>query len=63
MRFPWPFVDPRHALHLKLAVGIKEVILELYRDNGKEDGDYYLGFRKAKGTVSAPSLERRADSV
>ena len=29
----------------KLGVPFKGVILGLYRDNGKEHGNYYLGFR------------------
>ena len=29
----------------KLVVPLKGVILGLYRDNGKENGNYYLGFR------------------
>ena len=29
----------------KVGVPLKGVILGLYRDNGKENGNYYLGFR------------------
>ena len=35
----------RHGLKLRVPLKYIGVILGLYRDNGKENGNYYLGFR------------------
>ena len=37
-----------------LNLGIIGVILGIYRDNGKENGSYYLGFRVSFPTLGVP---------
>ena len=39
-----------------------EYILGLYRDNGKENGNYYLGFRVDDQITASPRLHRILDN-